>query len=74
MDNRPGDLDAPLEYATELAAWSGEGNAYWMGFGPTNVGFWRLHTALEAGDHPLAPLGWTQGARRLRLAPCALVR
>jgi len=54
VDNRPGDLDAPLEYATELAARTGEGNAYWMGFGPTNVGFWRLHTALAAGDPQLA--------------------
>ncbi|MGH3887898.1 MAG: helix-turn-helix domain-containing protein [Pseudonocardiaceae bacterium] len=54
VDSRPGDLDAPLEYATELAVRTGEGNAYWMGFGPTNVGFWRLHTALEAGDHQLA--------------------
>ncbi|MGH3940821.1 MAG: XRE family transcriptional regulator [Pseudonocardiaceae bacterium] len=53
VDGRPGDIEAPLEYATELAAWTGEGNAYWMGFGPTNVGFWRLHTALEAGDHQL---------------------
>jgi len=54
VDSRPADLDAPLEYATELAARTGEGNAYWMGFGPTNVGFWHLHTALEAGDHQLA--------------------
>lgn len=54
VDRRPGDLDAPLEYATELAQRTGEGNAYWMGFGPTNVGFWRMHTALESGDHERA--------------------
>ena len=51
VDRRLGDLDAPLEYATELAARTGEGNAYWMGFSPTNVGFWRMKVALESGDH-----------------------
>jgi hypothetical protein len=30
---------------------TGEGNAYWMGFGPTNAGFWRMNVALEAGDY-----------------------
>jgi transcriptional regulator with XRE-family HTH domain len=50
-DSRPGDIAAPLEMATELAERTGEGNAYWMGFGPTNVGFWRMNVALEAGDH-----------------------
>jgi hypothetical protein len=50
-DKRPGDADAPLEHAAELAERTGEGNAYGMGFGPTNAGFWRLHVTLEAGDH-----------------------
>lgn len=49
--NRPGDADAALDHAAELAERTGEGNAYWMGFGPTNVGCWRMHTALEIGDH-----------------------
>lgn len=53
-DSRPGDVDAPLEYASELAERTGEGNAYWMGFGPTNAGFWRMNVALEAGDHQRA--------------------
>jgi DNA-binding XRE family transcriptional regulator len=52
--NRPGDVDAPLDHAAELAGRIGEGNAYWMGFGPTNVGCWRLHVALETGDHQRA--------------------
>lgn len=49
-DNRPGDMAAPLEHATEVAARTGQGNAYWMGFGPVNVGLWRMASALEAGD------------------------
>ena len=50
-DNRPGGVEAPLDQAAELARDTGEGNAYWMGFGPTNVGFWRMHVALECGDY-----------------------
>jgi hypothetical protein len=49
-DNRPGDMAAPLEHATEVAARTGQGNAYRMGFGPVNVGLWRMASALEAGD------------------------
>ncbi|MGH3993719.1 MAG: hypothetical protein ACRDSN_14815 [Pseudonocardiaceae bacterium] len=49
-DKRPGDVDAPLEYVAELASRTGEGNAYWLSFGPTNVGVWRLGVALEARD------------------------
>jgi hypothetical protein len=48
-NSRPGDIDAPLKCASELAERTGEGNAYWMGFGPTNAGFWRMNVALEAG-------------------------
>jgi transcriptional regulator with XRE-family HTH domain len=53
-DHRTGDVDAPLELASELAERTGEGNAYWMGFGPTNVGCWRLAAAVEIGDHERA--------------------
>ncbi len=53
-DHRTGDVDAPLELASELAERTGEGNAYWMGFGPTNVGCWRLAAAVEIGDHQRA--------------------
>jgi hypothetical protein len=49
-DSRPGDLDAPLEYAAELARRTGQGNAYGLGFGPQEVGQWRVLTVLEAGD------------------------
>lgn len=51
MDSRPGDMEAPLEHASDLAGHTGEGNAYWMGFGPTNVGLWRMGAALQSGDH-----------------------
>jgi transcriptional regulator with XRE-family HTH domain len=40
-----------LEHAAELAAHTGEGNAMWFGFGPANVGVWRMSVALEAGEH-----------------------
>lgn len=53
-NNRPVDAAARSEYAVELAERTGEGNAYWMGFGPTNVGLWRMACALEAGDHEQA--------------------
>ncbi len=55
-DSRPGDVAAPLEVATELAARTGDGNAFWMGFGPINAGFWRMNVALEAGDHQHAAI------------------
>lgn len=45
------DADAALEYAGELAEHTGEGNAYFLGFGPTNVGLWRMAAALEVGDY-----------------------
>jgi hypothetical protein len=50
-DKRPADVEAVLDYASELAEHTGEGNAYWLGFGPTNVALWRMAAALEAGDH-----------------------
>ncbi|MGH3776528.1 MAG: helix-turn-helix domain-containing protein [Pseudonocardiaceae bacterium] len=53
-DNRAADVAAPLELASEFAERTGEGNAYWMGFGPTNVGCWRMAAALEIGDHERA--------------------
>jgi transcriptional regulator with XRE-family HTH domain len=53
-DRRPGDVDAALEYAAELAQRTGQGNAYLMGFGPTNVGLWRMAAALEIRDYERA--------------------
>jgi transcriptional regulator with XRE-family HTH domain len=50
-DKRPADVNAALDYAGELAERTGEGNAYWLGFGPTNVGLWRMTAALEARDY-----------------------
>jgi hypothetical protein len=55
-------MDAALDYAGELAQCTGEGNAYSSGFGPTNVGLWRMAAALEAG-HPDTAV---QIAQRLR--------
>lgn len=53
-DKRPGDVDAPLEHAAGLAARTGEGDAYNLSFGPTNVGVWRMSVALEAHDYAQA--------------------
>ncbi|GAA1345890.1 helix-turn-helix transcriptional regulator [Catellatospora bangladeshensis] len=49
--NAHANRSAALDQATELAARTGEGNALWLGFGPSNVGVWRMSVALEAGDH-----------------------
>jgi transcriptional regulator with XRE-family HTH domain len=50
-DGRPGDVAVPLEYAAELAQRTGEGNAYGLGFGPINVGLYRMSGLVESGDH-----------------------
>ncbi|MEU5852506.1 helix-turn-helix domain-containing protein [Saccharopolyspora shandongensis] len=44
------DRVAALEHAGDLAERTGEGNAMWFGFGPSNVGVWRMSVALEAGE------------------------
>ena len=54
VDSRPGEVDAPLDYAAELAARTGEINAYGLGFGPQDVGQWRMRALLETGDHESA--------------------
>ncbi len=50
----PAEAAAALATAAELADRTGEANAWWFGFGPTNVGVWRMAVALEAGDHARA--------------------
>jgi hypothetical protein len=50
-DRRIGDVNAPLDYAAELAARTGEGNAYGLGFGPINIDLYRISGLLEVGDH-----------------------
>jgi transcriptional regulator with XRE-family HTH domain len=54
VDSRPEDVAAPFEQATELAERTGEGNAYGMGFGPTNVGLWRMYGQLDVDDYEQA--------------------
>lgn len=53
-DSRPGDVGPALEYAGELAERTGEGNAYWLGFGPTNTAFCRTSVALDLKDYDMA--------------------
>jgi transcriptional regulator with XRE-family HTH domain len=40
-----------LEYAADLAERTGETNVLGFGFGPSNVGVWRMQGALEAGEY-----------------------
>jgi tetratricopeptide (TPR) repeat protein len=54
IDSRPGDADAALEHAGELATRTGEGNAYGLGFGPVNVGMFRVFGAVDAKDYEQA--------------------
>ncbi len=55
-DGRPGDVAAPMESAAELAArvgdetGGGQNDRLGFGFGPTNIGLWRMALALEAGE------------------------
>lgn len=53
-DSRPGDVGPALAHADELAERTGEGNAYWSGFGPSNAGFCRASVALDLKDYDLA--------------------
>ncbi|MGH3912015.1 MAG: helix-turn-helix domain-containing protein [Pseudonocardiaceae bacterium] len=53
-DSRPADVEAPLAVAAELAERTGDGNAHYMSFGPSNVGLWRMSVALEAGEEERA--------------------
>ena len=54
VDKRPGDADAALEHAGELAARTGEGNACGLGSGPVNVGLFRVFGAVDAKDYEQA--------------------
>jgi len=49
-DNHPAEVSAALEHAAELAGRTGQGNAFRMGFGPVNVGIWRMAATLESDD------------------------
>jgi hypothetical protein len=49
-DSRPADAEGALEHATEVAGRTGQGDAFLMGFGPVNVGLWRMAASLESGE------------------------
>lgn len=70
-EKRGADIFTSLDYATELAGLTGEANAFWFGFGPANVGVWRMAVALEAGDHEQAAA--TFGMRRAEMISPARV-
>ncbi|HEU5471411.1 MAG TPA: helix-turn-helix transcriptional regulator [Actinophytocola sp.] len=48
---RPAERAAALAEAADLAERTGNGNAMWFGFGPSNVGIWRMSVALESGEY-----------------------
>ncbi len=45
-----GVMDAAVEEAARLAERTGQGNAFWLMFGPVNTAIWRMSITLEAGD------------------------
>ena len=47
---RPGQADDRLREASALAERTGDGNAFGLWFGPTNVGAWRVWLAVEADE------------------------
>ena len=51
VDKRASDAEAALDYAAELAERTGEGNAYGLGFGPVNVGLFRMDGLVMVGDY-----------------------
>jgi transcriptional regulator with XRE-family HTH domain len=48
--NRPAEVSASLHHATEVAERTGQGDAFRLGFGPVNVGLWKMAVALESGE------------------------
>lgn len=66
-DKRPADVEAALDYAADLAERTGEGNRFFLSFGPTNVTLWRITAALEAADYErTAALAETVMPERIR--------
>ncbi len=69
VDSRPADMDAPLEYAAELAQRSGEINAYGLGFGPGLSMHITLYPSRSRRSHrcdprkPAPPVTTAQGRR-----------
>ncbi|MCA1670784.1 MAG: helix-turn-helix domain-containing protein [Actinobacteria bacterium] len=51
VGKRASDAEAALDYAAELAERTGEGNAYGLGFGPVNVGLFRMDGLVMVGDY-----------------------
>lgn len=47
---RPGPAGDRMREALALAGHTGDGNAYGLWFGPTNVGAWRVALAVEQGE------------------------
>jgi transcriptional regulator with XRE-family HTH domain len=47
---RPAAADDRLSEAADLAGTTGDGEAYGLWFGPTNVGAWRVALAVESGE------------------------
>jgi transcriptional regulator with XRE-family HTH domain len=48
--HRPAEVSASLDHAAEVAQRTGQGDAFRLGFGPANVGLWRMASALESNE------------------------
>jgi transcriptional regulator with XRE-family HTH domain len=50
LREQPHDAFAHLAEAADLADRTGETGSWWMSFGPTNVGIWRMGALVDAGE------------------------
>jgi len=50
LRTNPGEAFAHLDESAALAERTGETRRWWMWFGPTNVGIWRMGAEVDAGD------------------------
>lgn len=49
-EHRRADAETALAEATAIASRTGETDALWLWFGPTNVGIWRVSIEVDGGD------------------------
>lgn len=78
-DRRSGEVEAPLAYAAELAARTGEGNAYGLSFGPANVGLFTTGATTAwrwpgYGDATTTRCGRCAVPRRSHRIACCVTR
>jgi len=55
---RDSDVPAGLAEASAMAERTGDGNAFWLSFGPSNVRVWQVSVAVEQGEFGQAAAIW----------------